>query len=93
MLLKTHLDTFQSRHSFQLRQWQLKRQEKENDLHTSKADEINDNTAKFLSHHKLLEQINIANNQPFNALFKQINTVVNTLAKKPGLEEKTNKDK
>lgn len=93
ILLKNHVDSFYSRHSFQLRQWQLKHQdttfnelsnEASNQEQTSNKDT---QTTRFFSHLKLLEQIGVANGESSSTLFKQINTIVNTLTEKPALEQ------
>ena len=90
ILLKSHLDSFCSRHSFQLRQWQLRNQESFDGM-PEEGEETQ--TALFLSHLKLLKQMRVANNESASTLFKQINAIVNTLAERPAMEHSVNKEK
>jgi len=73
LLLKSHLDAFQARHSFQLRQWQLKANVSD-DADGKEAEED-----RLGSHAKRLEQVRIGNNEAFSSLFRRLNVVVNSL--------------
>ena len=81
LLVKNHLDSFQNRHSFQLRQWQLKNQE------------IADVDQSFISHLKILEQVRIGNNRSFGSIFKEINNEVNSLTDKTDVRQAYNKNR
>lgn len=81
LLIKNHLDSFQNRQSFQLRQWQL--------------DDRNDDSSdcSFLSHLKILEQIRIGNNESFGSVFNEINNELNALTDKTEVRQASNKNR
>lgn len=79
LLIKNHLDSFQRRHSYQLRIWQFKYSA------LSDTDELN----KFVSHSKLLKQIRLNTEsahifnvlheiQPINSKSSSLNQLLNT---------------
>ncbi len=91
LLLRSHLDAFQARNSFQLRRWQISKtdpvdDDDDNDDNDDNDDDVTEKDADeviFESHAKRLEQVRIANNEAFDLLFRRLNSVVDNLIVKP----------